>query len=102
MAKCKICGNYVADEMYNLNNGMCDLCVRTAQGDDDLIVEIPVETQVNPRAQEILARRAKEEEKYTLIVRIFKASLLGNIHFLILLRRKLCLVKVSQHLRLCF
>lgn len=81
MAKCKICGNYVADEMYNLNNGMCDLCVRTAQGDDDLIVEIPVETQVNPRAQEILARRAKEEEKYTFNCKNFEGKSIREYTF---------------------
>ena len=39
MAKCKYCGNYVADEMYAQNNGMCNLCIRTAQGEDDLIIQ---------------------------------------------------------------
>lgn len=38
MAKCKFCGNYVADEVYAMNNGMCDLCLRSANGEDDPIV----------------------------------------------------------------
>ena len=38
MARCKYCGNFVEDYLYEQNNGMCNLCIRTAQGEDDLIV----------------------------------------------------------------
>ena len=38
MSKCKICGDIMTDEAYAMNNGMCELCLRSSQGEDDPLV----------------------------------------------------------------
>ena len=70
MATCKYCGNYVADEMYEQNNGMCDLCIRTAQGEDDLIItpkrkdKLLNEPTFELTKEQIRDARLRNEEKW--------------------------------------
>lgn len=63
MAKCKFCGNYVADEAYVLNNGMCDLCLRSANGEDDPLVIKQEDVVERQREQERQAMLLANEEK---------------------------------------
>ncbi len=54
MARCKFCGNPMTDEAFALNNGMCDLCIRTAQGEDDpLVVRAEPEPMPAPKVVEV-------------------------------------------------
>ena len=67
MAKCKICGDIMTDEAYAMNNGMCELCMRSSLGEDDpIIVEqaAPVETlAMDNSVDSVWARMREEEEK---------------------------------------
>ena len=54
MARCKYCGNFVEDYLYEQNNGMCNLCIRTAQGEDDpLVVRAEPEPMPAPKVVEV-------------------------------------------------
>ena len=54
MAKCRCCGNPMTDEAFALNNGMCEICVRTALGEDDpLIIRKEPEPMPEPDVVEI-------------------------------------------------
>ena len=52
MARCKSCGNTMSDEAFVLNNGMCDLCVRSTQGEDDPLV---IQTIPRPETEAAIA-----------------------------------------------
>ena len=65
MAKCKYCGNSMTDEAYVMNNGMCNLCLRSSQGEDDPIIarqETPV-MSMQDKLDNAWARRMSELEE---------------------------------------
>ena len=85
MAKCKLCGNAMTDEMYAMNNGMCDLCLRSANGEDDPIVasqEAPVKfSSLQDRINDARAWRDELGEKEKFHPEEFEGKSIGEFKF---------------------
>lgn len=62
MAECKICGKIMSEEAFVINNGMCDICLRTVEGDDDPILETP-QIDIKPSSNDINEKFKAYEEK---------------------------------------